>query len=873
MDKKGVTKEYIYWFSDIDKNNKEVGNKALILSELYKKRFPIPLGFVISSKAFIELLKIDNTEDKIKDLIENTNITDFEELEKISNQIENLIKNLKLSKELENEIIEAYHILSSENLITSGLSRDALNILKNSNEPIFISVRSSGISEDSINSSFAGQNESYLNVKGDRKIIEAIKKCYISLYSPRSIYYRKIKGIKESSMAIIIQKMVDSKKSGVIFSKDPINQKNNLIIESIFGFGEGLLSGKVNPDKYIIENEKIISSHIGDKKIAIVRSASGDNEMVRLNHERGNSPVLNNSQINKLTKYALDIENIYNSPQDIEFAIDDDEIFIIQARPLLMNNTDKKIQLSGKQIIKGIGSSPGVVSGNIRLIKGRNDINDLKKGEIIVAENAIPEIIVLMNKCSGIIADSGGITSHLSLIARELNIPMIVSTTNAITKLENEKEITIDGTEGIVYEGDIIPLNLEIPKEENKIEINEAIETNRIKISLLVNNPKELYNAKKTKIRQIGLVKIEKLISEKGKHPIYYEKNNKFEEYTELIEHGIVELIDSFDRIFIRTSDIRTDEYEKLKDSPQIEKNPLFGEHGIRFSLKHPRLFESELEAIRRVAERYENKEFGVIIPQIVSIDEIRKSKQFFNESKTDNMEFGILIETPSSVQIIEDICIEKVDYIIVDCDDLMKYTLAYDNFDENNDFIAESHPALFSQLKRVIGSARRYKIESSICGKAVYNEEMLDFLAKKGITSVTVIPEKAYEVSKTLKNLEENHLDKINEEKEIIQKSDNIKEENPIEENKELLEIREDLSPPNLGDFIEDVNDVDNYIPEVDDILKIQEKMDSVIPDISLEEVQDLEKFHETETTFGDLQEMIDNIEVPENTEEEEEL
>lgn len=769
----------IKWFSEISNEDvKTVGGKGASLGEMFNHKFPVPPGFVITAQSFEYFIRESKLKEKIKSIIENTDMENTEQLNKFSKEIRSLIEHQELPSGLENEIIEAYKILSSEK--NKHWITDPLNVLKNK-ELIFVSVRSSATTEDLADASFAGQQESFLNIKGVANLIEHVKKCFSSLYTPRAIYYRRKKGFKESEalLAVVIQKMIDSDKSGVVFSKDPIKQSDDVTIESVFGLGEGIVSGKIKPDYYLVSRElKIKEIKISNKKIAIIRTSGGENETVKLNEERAHSRVLTNAEILEIADYAIKLEKHYNKPQDIEFAIDQNEIFIIQSRPITtLNKKYEKKELKGNVILNGLAASPGIGVGIVRIIKIMDDLAKIKKGEILVTEMTNPDMVVSMQKSSAIITDEGGLTSHAAIISREMGIPAVVGTEKATRVLKDGMKITVDGFSGNVYEGEIA--------ETTIVEIKKVVDTERVKLKVILDLPDFAERAANSGIDSVGLLRLEGIIASFGKHPLFYEKENKLEEYSKLLENGIYKIAKPFKSVWIRTSDIRTDEFSSLKGSPEKELNPMLGFHGIRFSLKYPEILRAELKAIKNVAYYCPEKKFGIMFPQIISIEEVREAKKYFNEFKLPNIEFGVMIETPAAVQIIDDIS-NEVNFISFGTNDLTQYTLAVDRGEDNVQYLYNDlHPSIFSQINKVIRVCRSKKIETSICGQAGSKNEMVEFLFRKGINSISVNADAAYEISLLIKNMED-EWKKIREEKirQDFPSSNNLRNTNNINRN-----------------------------------------------------------------------------------------
>jgi len=778
----GIDK-YVKWFSDLsNKDIKVAGGKGASLGEMFNNKFPVPPGFVVTAQAFDYFMTQKGLKEKIYDIISKVDMEETEDLTRASKAIRKMIEDEEIPDDLRGEILEAYHVLGSEDLGSGvGVSQDALNILKNAQEPAFVSIRSSATTEDLADASFAGQQETFLNVKGDNAIVEHVKKCFSSLYTPRAIYYRNKKGFKEGEalLAAIVQKMVDSEKSGVVFSRDPVGSEEEVALEAVFGLGEGIVSGKIKPDHYVVSRDlKLKDVKVAKKKIAIVRTGSGQNEIVKLSEDKSKTQVLTAGEVLEIADYAVKLEDHYKKPQDIEFAVEGGEVYILQSRPIttLGKKTEGK-ELKGNVILEGQSASPGVGAGIVKIIKSMEDLPKIKKSDVLVTEMTNPDMVVAMQKSAAIVTDEGGMTSHAAIVSREMGIPCIVGTETATTDLKDGMRITVDGANGKVYEGEVA--------ESQAVEIKKAVDTSRIKIKVIVDLPDFAERAAETGLDAVGLTRLEGIIASMKKHPLKYEKEGKLDEYTKVIEEGLSKILSYFKQVWFRASDVRTDEYSTLEGAPEREINPMLGFHGIRFSLKHPEILKAELEAMKQVASANPDKKIGIMFPQVISIEEVKKAKKYFNEFKLDNMEFGVMIETPASVQIIDSIC-EEVDFVSFGTNDLTQYTLAVDRNNEDVQYLYdELHPAIFAQIEKVIDACNSKDVETSICGQAGSKKEMAEFLFKKGIKSISVNADAAFEISEIIKGLE----DSFSREEELKGFSEKEEEEEIVEEEIEKVE------------------------------------------------------------------------------------
>jgi len=784
--------DFIKWFSEIGKDSgKIVGGKGANLGEIYNLKVSVPPGFVITAQAYDYFIENSGLKDRIQNLLNKINYEDTQLLDDITEQIRKYIVESKFPKEMEEEIIEAYESLGAQDLSSVGGS--ALDILNNAQEPLFVAVRSSATTEDLAEASFAGQQDSFLNVKGNQELLTHIKKCFASLFTSRATYYRNKQGFKDvhASLAVVIQKMVDSTKSGVIFSKDPSYKNDNIVMEAVWGLGEGIVSGTITPDKYIVgKNMEIIDIKVSDKKIAMTRDSSGGKTTVTLREEKSKQQVLTNSEVIKLANIAIELEEHYKKPQDIEFAIEGDEIFIVQTRPI--TTIEKRIDvkdsgsINGEIILEGLAASPGIASGIVKIIKDLKDLPKIKQGDVLVTKMTNPDMVVSMQKASAIVTDDGGLTAHAAIVSREMGIPAIVGTENATEKLKEGEIITVDGFSGKIYKGKIA--------ENQKKAVEQVTTKTKTKIKLMVDLPSFAKRASETGIKSVGLTRMEGIISESGKHPNYFIEKKNIKDYEEIIFKGINKIAEYFDEMWIRTSDIRSDEFSHLEGAPkEKEANPMLGFHGIRFSLKNIEMFKAELNALRRVSES--GKEIGIILPQVILVEEVKKVKEILKEINFNKAKLGIMIETPAAVQIINQLCDEGINFISFGTNDLTQYMLAVDRGNEKvQDLYDEMHPSILYQLEYVIRVCKRRNVKTSICGQAGSKKEMVKFLVEKGIDSISVNADAAHDITNYVKEIEESLIKGTDKEPRKYNPKESINEEEfiPINGIEKLRQIKD---------------------------------------------------------------------------------
>ncbi len=873
--------EFIKWFSELNKNSGNIaGGKGANLAEIYNLKVPVPPGFVVTAQAYDCFIEKAEIKEKIQELLSKINYEDTKQLNEITRQIRELILKSKFPKEMEEVILESYeHLDARDSNMQKG---PAMDILKTASEPVFVAVRSSATAEDLADASFAGQQDSFMNVKGNTELLNNIKKCFSSLFTARATYYRHKKGFEHAkvSLAVVVQDMVDSDKSGVIFSKDPSYNSDNVHIEAVWGLGEGIVSGKITPDIYAVNRElEVLDKKIADKKIALTRNSGGNKIEVKLKEEISNSQVLKQHEIKKLADIAIKLEEHFKKPQDIEFAIERGEIYIVQTRPV--TTMEKRIdktskELNGEIILTGIAASPGIASGKIKIVEKSEDLQKINKGDILVTKMTNPDMVVTMQKSAAIVTDEGGLTAHAAIISREMGIPSIVGTQEATTKLKEGETITVDGFTGKVYKG-------KIAETAQKEVLPVAAET-RTKIKVIVDLPGFAERAARSKIREVGLTRIEGIIAESGKHPNYFLQKNQMQDYEELIFKGVNDIAKYFDKLWIRTSDIRSDEFQNLKAAPEEkEANPMLGMHGIRYGLKNPDVLKSELKALKRIAER--GKEIGVLLPQIICVEEIRQVKKFLQEINASKIKVGVMVETPAAVQLIRELCDEAIDFISFGTNDLTQYILAVDRGNEQVQHLYnEMHPAILPQLEYVLRVCKRNNVETSICGQAGSKKEMVRFLVEKGIDSISVNADMAKEIAEHIAEVEKELIKDTDQEPRQYQAEEKNSEQDFVKPQGGTSGFHEEDTssmPQNTIKEIENdaekvAEDKKEEVPLIPEAEKIQQPKEDINQEGEAEEDNNYQlnepeeqKTKEDEKEFDDEPEFKDENEEPEFSEE----
>ena len=603
--------------------------------------------------------------------------------------------------------------------------------------------------------SFAGQQESYLNIKGEKQLLESIKKCWASLYTPRAIFYRIKNNFPHEKVliAVVVQKMVNSKKAGVIFSVNPATNVNEIVIEAGFGLGEAVVSGAINPNLYILNKDtlEIKKREIKKQTWMFTRdNLSGQTVKKNINEEYWDIPTLTEQEIKKLGELTLKIEKHYGKPQDIEFAIDN-KVYIVQSRPITtLNKIISKEEVSGELILGGLAASSGVGKGRVQKIEEKN-ISDFKEGNILVTSMTNPSFVPIMKKAKAIVTDEGGITSHAAIVSREMGIPCIVGTEKATKILKDGEEITVDATHGKVYRGIVGSI------KEEKIEIDPELLKMHTDTRIYMNlgEPDMIEKYKKLPFDGIGLMRLEFMITESiKKHPNALIEEGRGKEYTNKLAEGIMKVAKTITPkpIVVRFSDFKTNEYKGLEGGDKFEPkedNPLIGWRGVSryISDEFQEAFRLECRAIKKVREQCKN--VYVMLPFVRNTWEVKKCLDIMKEEgleRKEGLEIWIMVEVPSAVLILEEFLKLGIDGVSIGSNDLTCLILGVDRDSEKLSrmgYFDENDPAVLKAIGRVIDVCKREGVSVSCCGQAPSQyPKFAEFLVREGITSVSVNPD-----------------------------------------------------------------------------------------------------------------------------------
>lgn len=728
-------KSFVVWLSDVNKNHApQLGGKAANLGEMLKNKLPVPNGFVITSKAYRTFIKENNLKGKINAVIKTANYKDTNSLSKSSKKINNFILKSKINPILSKIVLDQYKKLGKEALVA---------------------VRSSATSEDSKTASFAGQQATFLNVLGKKKLINAILKGWASLFTPRAIFYRHENRLNLDKVAIslVIQKMVNSATSGVMFTLDPItSNKSKIIIEAIYGLGEYIVGGKVTPDHYVVDKNslKIEAKKIEPQKIMLTRK-NAQNTSVNLAAQKGSGQKLVDDDIRLLASLGIKIEKHYKYPQDIEWAKEGEKLYIVQTRPVTTFNSQKKdimptsFQLP-EPILIGDPASPGVAFGKVRIVKSIKDADKVKLHDILVAPYTNPDYVPIMKRSSAIVTERGGRTSHAAIVSREFGIPAIVGAQNALTVLKDGTTITVVGDSGKIYEGAISIKSNE--KEDKK----SAFLKTKTKVFVNIAEPERAVEVAKGNVDGIGLLRAEFMVAQIGIHPKKLISEGKGKIFIMKLASNLAKICRAFypRPVIFRTTDFKTNEYRNLIGGEKYEseeENPMLGYRGVSRYIHDKDVFMLELEAIKYVRNVRKLTNLNIMLPFVRTVDELIEVKKIIAASglkRGKDLLLYMMAEIPSNFIILEDFIKAGIDGVSIGSNDLTMLILGVDRDNSRlTESFNEMDKAVQIVIKKIVKTCDKYKVLCSICGQAPSNyPELVKNLIRWGIDSVSVAPD-----------------------------------------------------------------------------------------------------------------------------------
>lgn len=780
--------DYILHFNEIDMDFVDrVGGKNAALGEMFQKLSSlgvcVPDGFATTVKAYWLFIESNNLYNKIEDSLNQLDVKDFTNLHEVGAKIRELFIAAEFPEEVKNEIIKAYKTLNAKY-----------------SEPIQVAVRSSATAEDLPTASFAGQQETYLNIKGEEQLLEGCKNCYASLFTDRAIKYRHDNNFEHMKvgLSVGVQKMVRSDKgsAGVCFTLDTeTGFKNIVFITGSWGLGENIVQGNINPDEFYVfkptlEKNKnaIINKKLGTKAKTMIYA--DENELSDKNaktiknidtpEDKKRTFSLTDEEITKIAKWSLLIEKHYDRPMDIEWAKDGitEDLFIVQARPETVHSSRQKdftvhtykLKEKGKILAEGRSIGSKIASGKARILNTPEESEKLQKGEVLITDMTNPDWDPILKKASAIITNKGGRTSHAAIVAREIGAVAVVGTGNATEKIKDGEEITVccsEGENGIIYEGllnweeqEVDTKNIQLPKTKAMLILGDPDQAFRL--SFLPNNGVGLMRLEfiinnSIKIHPMALIKFDKLEDEKAKKEIEkrtYGYINKESYFIDKLSYSISTIAAAFypKEVIVRMSDFKTNEYANLIGGKQFEpneENPMLGFRGASryYNDRYKEGFKLECSAIKKVREEMGFYNVKVMIPFCRTPEEGKKVLSVMNEfglkRGENSLEIYVMAEIPTNA-IQADEFAELFDGFSIGSNDLTQLSLGVDRDSAIvSELFNEQNETTKYFISTVIEKAHKSGKKVGLCGQAPSDyPEFAKFLIKNNIDSISYNPD-----------------------------------------------------------------------------------------------------------------------------------
>ena len=721
------------------------GGKGANLGELRSAGFPVPDGFVVLAGAMRIALEAAGRVAEIEDLSRAAlaaaaggggEAADAR-LTEASGRLRDAIRRLPLPPQLDESVRAAYAVLGND---------------------VAVAVRSSAIGEDGAEMSFAGMNASFTDVRGADAVATAVAECWASAFAPRSVAYRAHHGtVRLPDVAVVVQEMVPARSAGVAFTADPVShRRDRMLVEAAWGQGEVVVSGRVEPDTYSFDGTgRLLDVHRGTQTTKIVAAPGGGDRTLPVDPAEA-GPVLSNAQAEEIARLALRVQEHYGRPQDLEWASDGSEVWLVQTRPITtLGDVAPEAQPSSaadtaEPLVHGLAASPGRASGRVRVLLSPSEGGKLLDGEVLVAPLTNPDWMPAVRRAAALVTDSGGITCHAAIVARELGVPAVVGTRVGTRTLVDGDEVTVDGDTGRVTAG-------RAPERAAHTAVAAPVagaggpEVIATGLSVNLADPAQAEAAAALPVDGVGLLRAELLLTRalQGRHPSDLIARGESEKVVSELAEGLGTIARAFAPrpVVYRAADLRSNEFRGLTGGEEYEPaegNPMIGYRGCYRYVHDPSFFRLELAALARVREELPG--VALMIPFVRTKWELEACLHLVDDSplgRQRGVRRWVMAEVPSVAHWLPEYIGLGIDGVSIGSNDLTQLVLGVDrDSPELAELFDEADPAVLAVIESVIGTARRLGIPSSLCGQAPSRRpSFVEFLVRAGISSVSVEP------------------------------------------------------------------------------------------------------------------------------------
>jgi pyruvate, water dikinase len=752
-----------------------VGGKASKLGELVRRGLPIPPGFVVTTELYQAFVDATSLKSEIPDALQGIDPGDSKSVERASQRIRSAFEKTDFPAGMREEIVSAYETYVRQN------------------DVVFSAVRSSATTEDLEDASFAGLQDTYLNVRGTDAVLRDIRRCWGSLFTPRVLVYRARKGFDRATLrlAVLVMKMVNSTASGILFTRDPNTGENHMIVEAGWGLGELIVGGEVTPDHFVVDGVtlKVVHKQLSEQSVRLVRNPDGGNTREPVPEADRSRQKLSDDALHRLVSLARLIESHYRRPMDIEWCLDGSTLYIVQARPLtalpappptsskaVARPTEPMRAASEEEglLLKGLGAAPGAAAGKVRLVLHVEENTELQPGEILVSTMTTPDMVPAMARAGAIVTDEGGMTCHAAIVSRELGIPCVVGTRTATKTLHDGQEVSVEGKMGTIYSG--------LARGQKKAAAtttesgmsgggpHAGVPVTATKIYVNASVPEKAEEYAQLPVQGVGLLRIEFIFTAHVReHPLYLIQQGRGKELVDRLADGIGQVCRAFHPrpVIVRTSDFKTNEYAGMPGGAEFEpkeENPMIGWRGCSryISPIYRPAFLLELEAIHKVRTEMGLRNAHVMLPFVRNTWELEQIAEMFKEKglhRSRDFKLYLMAEVPSTVLLAREFS-KHCDGFSIGSNDLTQLVLGADRDSETLarlGYFDERDPAVLRAIEILIEDAHAAGRTVGICGQgpSVY-PEFAEFLVKTGIDSISLNADTVLATTRTIAALEQ---------------------------------------------------------------------------------------------------------------------